>query len=257
MYRHPHIVPGVVRGWLPTQIKEYDVCHNSLKWRLHPSDNSVDRQIWLYGQTKEEAEIQWLTSHFAARQICFFDIGANSGLYTMRVGHAISPKSRIFSVEPNPILCERLRTNLALNDIGNVHLLQCAIAAERGELRLRFTKTRKLQNLGRASLHPERGNIESNFKVDVVPLAELAKDHDIEPIHLLKIDVEGFEDQVLSPYLNTLRDELLPEVISLEHKHQSIWRTDLLNEVIGRGYVIAFENNNTLILELADRRRFR
>ncbi len=251
LYSHPRIVSGAVRKWLLPWIKEYDVTYGGLKWRLHPSDNDTDLEIWALGHTNEEAEIDWLQSHFAGRRICFFDIGANSGVYAIRVGQAISPESRIFAVEPNPIMCERLRTNLALNDVGNVQVLECAIAAERGEMRLRFPKPRKF---GSASLHPDVGIGESDFKVDVAPLPELVNDHGVERIDLLKIDVEGFEDQVLCPYLDTASDKSLPEVICLEHKYRKRWRTNLLKKAVERGYAVAVENDRNWILELADRR---
>ena len=251
VYRHPRIVSGVVRRWLRPWIKECDVTYRGLKWRLHPSDNAKDRSIWFSDHTDEEAEIDWLASHFEGRRICFFDIGANSGLYALCVWQAISPESLIFAVEPNPIMCGRLRTTLALNDVGNVQVLERAIAAERGEMRLRFPNPR---NLGTASLHPHVGISESDIRVDVVPLAELVKECGVERIDLLKIDVEGFEDRVLSPYLDTANDESLPEVILLEHMHRKLWQIDLLKKTVERGYAVAVESHSNWILELTDRR---
>ncbi len=143
-------------------------------------------------------------------------------------------------------MCGRLKTNLALNDMGNVHVLECAVGAERSEMRLRLPSP---EDMGRASLHPDVGDSESDFfKIDVMPLQTLVKDCGVERIHLLKIDVEGFEDRVLSPYLDTLSDEFLPAVILLEHKNRKHWRTDLLKKAVERGYAVAVETNSNWIL---------
>ncbi len=251
IYGDRRIGGGAVRRWLRPRIKDYDVRYRGLKWRIHPADNSIDRSIWLRGQSNEEAEIEYLTSRFAGCQICFFDIGANCGLYAMCVGQALAPESRIFAVEPNPIMCERLRINLALNDVVNTEVLECAIAAERGQMRLRFPES---PNFARVSLHTAVGTRMSDFKVKVMPLADLVNEHRVEKIDLLKIDVEGFEDRVLSPYLDTVCAETLPDVILLEHKHRNLWQTNLLEKVFERGYVVATENDTNCILQLGDRR---
>ncbi len=250
LLKRPRIASRFVRGTLPNWIEEHDAIYGGLKWKLHPMDNAKDRAIWLCGQTDEEADIDRLMSRFSARRICFFDIGANSGIYAVRIGKVIAPESKIFAVEPNPIMSERLRTNLVLNNISNVRVLDCAVAAESGEMRLRFPNPR---NLGMASLHPVVGTSESDIRVTVNTLAELVKKHDVDRIDLLKIDVEGFEDRVLSPYFETVSDESLPEVILLEHLHQMHWKTDLLQMALSRGYTLAVENKMNWLLELADR----
>ena len=52
----------------------------------------------------------------------------------------------------------------------------------------------------------------------------------------LKVDVEGFEDRVLAPFLGEAPDSLLPETIIAEHTWSEHWAEDWRQIADRRGY---------------------
>jgi len=110
----------------------------------------------------------------------FVDIGAHIGFYTVR----LALKCRhVHAVEPNPESAYILRRNLELNNIKNVTVHQCACGRTRSKAKIYIADTC-------TTLIPRTGR--KTVEVDVKPLDSLVKYCDI-----VKIDVEGFEEEVL------------------------------------------------------------
>ena len=63
----------------------------------------------------------------------FIDVGANVGTYTVFVGKLVGPGSRILAIEPQPEALERLRENLALNEI-DAQIAPFAVGDTEGEV---------------------------------------------------------------------------------------------------------------------------
>jgi FkbM family methyltransferase len=130
----------------------------------------------------------------------FLDVGANIGAYSV----ALSSKfAEVIAFEPNPIVANILRANLAQNRRSNVRVVEKALGAEATKASL-FSIER--WNVGMASLTPSR-DAEEIAKVDVVKGDDflggiIQQDTQIE---LLKIDVEGHEPYALKGLLNTLK----------------------------------------------------
>lgn len=119
------------------------------------------------------------------------DIGANIGGFS--VWAASRGAGRVVSLEPFPENFERLRTNLELNKLTNVEAVRAAVAGERG------TRTLFLpddpSHLGRFSLHPGRGG--RTIDVPCLTLDDIVRDHRLDRIDVLKIDVQGSEYEIL------------------------------------------------------------
>ena len=73
-------------------------------------------------------------------------------------------------------------------------------------------------------------------------------------IFIIKIDVEGFEDQVLVPFLDGIPAEKIPDAIMLETRSEDSWDTDLRDVLRQQGFVPFFEGEeqNTLFLRAVD-----
>ncbi len=74
------------------------------------------------------------------------------------------------------------------------------------------------------------------IKVRTIPLLDILAENRIGKIGGMKIDVEGFEDQVLVPFLEDAPDSLLPSCIVIEVCHNDDWKTDLKEKFLARGY---------------------
>ena len=99
---------------------------------LNPADNYTERFMWRKGMRDEAASIARLTLLVAGKRALILDIGANCGSFTLPLATAAGPGSRIVAFEPNPVMANRLRTNLALNGLTeSVEVAEVLAAAEK------------------------------------------------------------------------------------------------------------------------------
>ena len=217
---------------------------------LHPADNYTERFMWRKGMRDEAASIGRLTLLVAGKRALIFDIGANCGSFTLPLATASGPGSRIVAFEPNPVMADRLRTNLALNGLlGNVEIEEVALGATDGGAELNLVD----RNLGQSSLRP----LESvkSVPVTIRPLVGyFVKQSNGYEAFVVNVDVEGFEDEVLIPFLSAIPWESMPNAILLETHNAALWRADLVVELKRLGYESHFdgEDGNTLFLRVSD-----
>ena len=65
---------------------------------------------------------------------------------------------------------------------------------------------------------------------------------------LLKIDIEGFEDQALTPFFENADAALWPRAILIEIAHQAIWQNDLISLLASNGYSEIFRTAENRLL---------
>ena len=140
--------------------------------------------------------------HFLRKDDLFIDIGANIGSYTVLAGAHVGAK--VVSIEPVPQTFEHLKRNIAINQIdSNVMAYNFALGDEKGQIS--FTST--LDTMNHVATASETNTIQ--VPVDTLD-AILEKEKD--PV-LLKIDVEGFETDVLNGASATLKKDSLKAII--------------------------------------------
>ncbi|MFB1489914.1 MULTISPECIES: FkbM family methyltransferase [unclassified Thiocapsa] len=131
----------------------------------------------------------------ANRDICFFDVGANHGQFALVVSRWLDTDStRIVAFEPHPGNRQVLAENLARNGCKNVEVVNCALAAEAGTMTLYGASVS-------ASLQPDL--LREGTQVNVDTLDGFCARTGLEPM-VVKIDVEGFELEVLRGAVETL-----------------------------------------------------
>jgi FkbM family methyltransferase len=116
------------------------------------------------------------------------DVGANIGITTVMASRAV-PAGRVFAFEPGPTAFACLSATVAANALGNCAIHNVGLGASAGELP--FTETDFLAGSyvgGGAGAGP---------KVRIRTLDVLAAEAGIQRLDLVKIDVEGFELDVL------------------------------------------------------------
>lgn len=116
----------------------------------------------------------------------FADIGANAGTYALLA--AAVARARVVAVEPVPDTVERLRANLELNGVERlVRVEACALSASSGTVRV----TGDLDTTNRVVCGDEMpGALE-------LPSVTADEMFQAEEPTVMKIDVEGHEDEVL------------------------------------------------------------
>lgn len=130
------------------------------------------------------------------------EVGAHIGLHTVPLSKIVH-QGLVVCFEPQRILFQMLCANCALNSRTNVHGYNCAVSASGGTLEVASTDYAVRWNYGAFSLDrgfdtegrfPGRTATESItcFRLDEAPMIGR-----LDAISLLKIDVEGFEAEVL------------------------------------------------------------
>ncbi len=167
----------------------------------------------------------------------FVDIGANIGMLSLVAARAVGPAGVVDAYEPNPACCERLQATVRENGIANVRVHAHALGPANASLSLSVIPT----DSGMSTLCAVPAEDRAFERRLAVPVrrADQSLAEDPRPIAQIKIDVEGFEYQVLEGLIETL-DRWRPTVI-LEMEPANLARdrrkpVDLVEFMSARGY---------------------
>lgn len=140
--------------------------------------------------------------HFLRATDLFADVGANSGSYTILASKVVG--AHVVSFEPVPSTSLRLERNIELNKVADrVSVRNVALGSSEGfvEFSTHLDSMNHVLRIGESdklAISVRRSTLDS--ELDSVPLA-------------IKIDVEGFESQVLEGGMAILQDDNLKVVI--------------------------------------------
>lgn len=148
-----------------------------------------------HGITCNEIE---LAARILERDSIVFDVGANIGLTTLAFA-SIATGGRVFSFEPLPSSFQYLEQNLFANGvasgrIGRIEALNVACGSTRAPGRL-FEDSFSAGSFLISNPTGELGR--SGVAVDVFRLDDVARNQALRRVDFVKIDVEGFELDVL------------------------------------------------------------
>ena len=205
-------------------IGPFDVVNDGMKFRLYPAENYCDRVLFGRGELPERAEHEALLPLIRPGMV-FVDIGANVGTYSIFVGKQLGGDLALISFEPHPRTFEKLLFNLTVNDLPTDHIINAGVGPESTTMTLWSDGG---SNIGHTSLLRQgTANAKIGIEVPIAPLLETLHERSIDHVDILKVDVEGFEDQALVPFLKSADEKLLPNHILIEVTHKNLWESDL------------------------------
>lgn len=219
----------------------YDVEVDGIKLRCWIGENFTEQMLVERGLHKDGPGIRRIESVLSPGDV-FVDIGANCGLFTLFAARAVGPEGRVLAIEPSPKMVRRIRFNATANEAANVIVVQSAVGAEDGNATLYGG-----DHPGLASLCATVGG--SGTEVAVSPLLSLVERTNLNRIDVLKIDIEGYEDRALVPFLRTAERSLWPRLILIEKDHAARWETDCLAALHDAGYRDVWTDGSDLLLE--------
>ena len=221
-----------------------DIDYNGLKLRVRPFGNSIESNILLSSKIREKEELKIIKSH-TKNATLFLDIGANFGYYSMFV--ARFGARRCISFEPQPLLIKRIEENRIINDFTNkIDIAPFALGEFEGEVELHIADS-GLGSIGIGKNIKSNTSLVVEQKILEVALSEFNE----SKADIIKIDVEGYEDKILFPYLSGLENENLPSLIVIEDnsnewdKNIIEWLKDTNYKAVGktRGNVFLVKNS--------------
>ncbi len=158
-----------------------------------------DSDLWILTSLGDKE----MRPYFNVDEGTFIDIGANVGKYSIIL--AKNPNIKVIAFEPDPYNLEALKFNIVLNN-SPVVIKDIALSNKKGTASFFLNP----DNQGNSSLLNSGQKGEEIF-VKTDTLDNVLKDNK-ERISLIKIDVEGFEAEVLQGARETIR-KFHPKII--------------------------------------------
>jgi FkbM family methyltransferase len=157
-----------------------------------------------------EPETADLIARLLRPGMCFLDIGANVGQYTLLAADLVGSKGSVIAFEADPSIAEILRENVMINDLSQVTIEDVALAEEDGSATFHIAAARYA---GSGSLAAGRHASGRTVTVPTRRLDRLLTERHVDRVDLIKIDVEGAELDVLRGSSATLKHYGLPPII--------------------------------------------
>jgi FkbM family methyltransferase len=147
----------------------------------------------LYGEIPHDRGVDTLMRYVVQEGHACVDVGANIGYYTRLLSDLAGERGRVTAIEPIPDAVRLLRQNTAGR--ANVTLVTAALSDHAGEADFYLASTEDMSSLSAtAGTH--------RLRVQLTTLDALLET--AERVDFIKIDVEGFEYQVLRGGLSVL-----------------------------------------------------
>lgn len=156
------------------------------------------RGVFVYRDALEP-ELQHL-DQFIDRDGVFVDIGASTGVYTLKAAKHYYPAGTVVAIEPFVTVLSSLAESVAANGLSNVRLRNLCVGERTGARMLWMNK-----NKPHAFSITNRIGEAKGLSVLAVSLDDLFEWEALDRLDYLKIDAEGAEPEILRGGARTLR----------------------------------------------------
>jgi FkbM family methyltransferase len=249
------IFPGssLLKG-LTSQNKYYaeNSIRNCKRYGIKYSLDISDYQNWLlYFYSKADSSFNILK--YLKKDFIVLDVGGNIGQTAMMIAKELGDKGHVYSFEPYPATVDRFKKNLSLNPFlsKRVQIENCALGSSPGKVNMyRDCATNSGAN---RVIHQQVLTTDGYVEVPVSTVDLFVKSNPFKRINLLKIDVEGFEMEVLRGAHRTLTEfkpHLFIELDDNNLKKQRSNAGEVCQFLESLGYKI-YEENKIEVFSLA------
>ena len=180
-----------------------------------------------YGNTSNDEINKMIIKHIIKPGDICVDVGAYIGNYTLFMANLVGPKGNVYAFEPNKETILSLNNNIALNGYENIHLHDYAVGDFTGK-NVFYKVDKSLGATANSTLVKNEkivGDLKKYVKEETVNVIELDKFLENKKIKFMKIDVEGFEFNVLKgaiEIISKFRPIIIMEFISKRLKFLEI-----------------------------------
>lgn len=181
-----------------------------LAWHAHPFEATTDFGYRMRGDAQDILDMyiyyfgRWEPnlSRWIERSLkpgdTFVDVGANIGYFTLLASRCVGESGRVVAIEPAPEHLRALESNLRLNSVGNVRIVEAAVSDRRSTATL-FSGPECHSGLSTIIAdEASRQGLEAECEVPTVTLSDTLDPDELESARIVKIDVEGSEWPVVN-----------------------------------------------------------
>jgi FkbM family methyltransferase len=250
--RRTRLKRGAFRPWLSRIVNllrsgPLDVQYQGASFRFYHQASATERGA-LFNPDYNIEELTFLRAHVRDGGV-FVDVGANVGTYALALAQDVGARGKVIAIEPHPITHARLAFNTAASSFAQVRLVQAAAGAHDGELLIETDG----DNLGASHIVASDSSGRA-IRVPSLRLQRILDETGVISVDALKIDVEGFEDRVLTGFFRDAPASLWPHAVVIEHLSKDEWQRDCIADMVARGYAISAKTrSNTMLVRGSSR----
>jgi FkbM family methyltransferase len=149
-------------------------------YKLHYFPSNASYSLWVNPHARD-ADLNLLRDYLKAGDLVV-DVGANIGDTVLTASIRVGAQGRIEAFEPHPRTFSYLKANLALNVVQNARVHNLALGDRSGEI---WFTNRASDDMNQVAQEGEGIPVNMARLDDVMP--------QVSRVHLLKVDVEGYE----------------------------------------------------------------
>jgi len=191
----------------------------------------------LYGLPFEAAELRLFDSLIRPSDIVF-DVGANFGMYSALALRKLGGEGKLFAFEPNPRMQRLLERNAVSSVQGQVERLELGLSNQEGEAQFVVAEDSAYSSLADTG----RLGVSETIRVSITTLDAFVRARSLPRVDVMKIDVEGFEFEVLNGGRTLLeRDDapiLMIEIADVNLAERGRSRRDVLGLLGALGFEV-------------------
>jgi FkbM family methyltransferase len=218
-----------------------DVQYQGASFRFYHQASATERGA-LFNPDYNLEELDFLRAHTPTGGV-FVDVGANVGTYALALARHVGADGKVIAIEPHPVTHARLKFNCEASGASQVRLVAAAAGPADGELLIETDG----DNLGAS--HIVTGQPGGNaFRVPALRLQRILNEAGVSRVDALKIDVEGFEDRVLTGFFKEAPPSLWPRAVVIEHLSHNEWLEDCIADMRARGYAETGKTRSNALL---------
>lgn len=181
------------------------------------------------------------------------DIGANIGLTTILFSEIAK---HVYSFEPSPSTFDILIKNLARNCSNNFDAVNIGLGSKKESLKITFSENNRSGGYVSNKIRPQRDHITEDIKIDT--LDKYFASSQLKPT-FFKIDVEGFEPNVIKGSMSFIKKHKPTVVMGMNHFCLNVLHKvtipdflDFMRSVFPRLYAVEANNSEVIDLHIPD-----
>jgi FkbM family methyltransferase len=199
---------------------------------------------------KYKYSLHRLNNAHSIKESTVVDIGGCSGDSAIVFNRELRPR-HLFVFEPNPFWAKQIRQVFTLNDIHNGTVIQGAVGSHEDTLPMTMNETSGMSGLTDISHFTGVPGASHTELVRVAPFDKYVSEHAIKNIGLIKVDIEGFEQEFLKGAKATIAAQRPVLIICIYHSWNDFVTIKPLIESWKLGYTFKIDKamNGSIVLE--------
>jgi FkbM family methyltransferase len=143
------------------------------------------------------------------------DVGANIGDYTLIASRKVGTSGNVLAFEPLSETFSILKRNLQLNEIVHCKTFQKAVG-EKPDI-VDLYKNNASGTMGHLDSTLNGQNLIKKGETEVITIDDMLNSNNIKNVNMMKIDVEGFEHEVLLGCIQSFKEKKIKKILCEIH----------------------------------------